>query len=450
MCRVLQLHDARALRKKDRAMSLGYGGDSPPASPSRREAAANKHKGGVERLMLSVRAKIGDALDTDGLPQEAAQLLAEAEALLRKGEQELAKPRLERIAAGIDAEDMFLGADEHAKRYLMHTFTDLDPDASAGHQATSPSRRVSDSISSPKASAKKALHAEGVAKLLEKAGHFDFDALSFAALPEVQDKPITTLGTYLLSSCGYISGLEEHGWVDCPPGATFEGRVARFLRELDRRYLAKAIYHSSAHATDVMATTCWFLRQPYFMQRTSLLDYTMSVVAGAMHDVGHPGRNNEYQKATMSELALTYNDQSVLENFHAATAFEILTQKEDCNWFVLLSRDFRLDGDAPEAEPVNLQKYVRRLLITIILGTDMAKHRNHQNDMLKLAEEETGSSTDLPHGQAALERKELLLQNIVHAADISNPTKPRKMMLEWTRRITLEFWAQATSVSAHE
>ena len=32
----------------------------------------------------------------------------------------------------------------------------------------------------------------------------------------------------------------------------------------------------------------------------------------------HPGLNNEFQKATMSELALKYNDQSVLENFHAA------------------------------------------------------------------------------------------------------------------------------------
>ncbi|CAE7305097.1 PDE4D [Symbiodinium necroappetens] len=422
-------------------MSLGYSGDSPPPSPSRREAAAaaKKHKGGVERLMLSVRAKIGDALDIDGLPKEAAQLLAEAEALLRKGEQELAKPRLERIVAGIDAEDMFHGADEHARRSLLHTYTDLDPEAAAGHQATSPSRRAADMITSPKASAKQALHAEAVAKLLEKAGHFDFDAIAFAALPEVEGKPLTTLGTYLLSSCGYISGLEDNGWLDCPRGATFEGRVARFLREIDRRYLSKAIYHSSVHATDVMATTCWLLRQPYFMQRTSLLDYTVSVIAAAMHDVGHPGLNNEFQKATMSELALTYNDQSVLENFHAATAFDILTHNEDCNWFVLLSRDFRNDGS--EAEPVNLQKYVRRLLITITLGTDMAKHRQHQNDCLKLAEEETGSA-ELPHGQAALERTELLLQNLVHAADISNPTKPRKIMLEWTKRVTQEFWAQ--------
>jgi len=381
-------------------------------------------------------------LDVDGLPSEAAQLLTEAEAILRKGEQDLARPRLDRIVAGVDVEDMFHGADEQSKRALMHTFTDLDPDATAGHQATSPSRRAASegTVSSPKANAKKALHAENVAKLLEKAGQFDFDAIEFAALPEVEGKPITTLGTYLLSSCGYISGLEEQGWLECPPCATFEGRVARFLREIDRRYLSKAIYHSSAHATDVMATACWILRQPYFMQRTSLLDYTMSVIAGAIHDVGHPGRNNDFQKATMSELALTYNDQSVLENFHVATAFELLAKMEDCNWFVLLSKDFRNDG---EAEPVNLQKYVRRLLITIVLGTDMAKHRSHYNDMLKLVEEEKATPAPLPpHGQAALERTELLLQNVVHAADISNPCKPRPMMLEWTKRVTLEFWAQ--------
>mmetsp|Transcript_31975 Transcript_31975/g.51416 ORF Transcript_31975/g.51416 Transcript_31975/m.51416 type:complete len:120 (+) Transcript_31975:1-360(+) len=35
-----------------------------------------------------------------------------------------------------------------------------------------------------------------------------------------------------------------------------------------------------------------------------------------------------------------------------------------------------------------------------------------------------------------------LLECLVHAADISNPCKPRPIMLQWTNRVVQEFWAQ--------
>ncbi|CAJ1358867.1 unnamed protein product [Effrenium voratum] len=284
----------------------------------------HKHKTTSERLLISVRSKLGEALEVNGVPQAASELIQEAEALLRKGEQHLAKPRL----ASISGEDIFQGADEHARRYLLQTFTELDLGAAAGHQATSPMRRsqvlsnVSIDIppdgsvispSSPKTVAQQALHAFSVQEALHKAGAFDFDAIAFAALPEVQGQPITLLGNYMLSSSGYISLLQETGWLS---QGDFEGRLTRFLTEIDRRYRPEAIYHSSAHATDVMATICWFLRLPYFSERSSILDYTLSVIAGAVHDVGHPGFNNDFQKTTFSDLALRYNDKSVLENFH--------------------------------------------------------------------------------------------------------------------------------------
>ena len=42
------------------------------------------------------------------------------------------------------------------------------------------------------------------------------------------------------------------------------------------------------------------------------------------HDIDHPGTNNAFQQFTQSDLALLYNDQSVLENHHSAMAFKIL------------------------------------------------------------------------------------------------------------------------------
>ena len=45
---------------------------------------------------------------------------------------------------------------------------------------------------------------------------------------------------------------------------------------------------------------------------------------------------------------------------------------------------------------------------------------------------------------ASVERKDvlLLLGQALHAADISNPTKPRALMMRWTERVMKEFWQQ--------
>lgn len=60
-----------------------------------------------------------------------------------------------------------------------------------------------------------------------------------------------------------------------------------------------------------------------------------------------------------SELATRYNDISVLENYHAATLFEILSLP-GCNIF--------------EGFEVDTVRQIRRYIIPMILATDMAKH----------------------------------------------------------------------------
>jgi len=48
------------------------------------------------------------------------------------------------------------------------------------------------------------------------------------------------------------------------------------------------------------------------------MDHLALMIAACVHDVGHPGTSNTFQVSTESELALQYNDISVLENYHAA------------------------------------------------------------------------------------------------------------------------------------
>jgi hypothetical protein len=64
------------------------------------------------------------------------------------------------------------------------------------------------------------------------------------------------------------------------------------------------------------------LKQVVGMDDIDILSY---IVAAACHDIGHPGMGNIFLIETKDAIALRYNDISVLENFHIASTFEILT-----------------------------------------------------------------------------------------------------------------------------
>lgn len=72
------------------------------------------------------------------------------------------------------------------------------------------------------------------------------------------------------------------------------------------------------------------------------------------------GVTNEYLINVSADHALTYNDNSVNENWHVASAFRIL--RAPGNNFL---------EHLPEEE----YRFVRRMIILIVLGTDMASHK---------------------------------------------------------------------------
>lgn len=48
------------------------------------------------------------------------------------------------------------------------------------------------------------------------------------------------------------------------------------------------------------------------------------IIGGACHDHEHPGFNNVYLMETKDDIAIRYNDVSVLENHHVASTFSLL------------------------------------------------------------------------------------------------------------------------------
>jgi len=101
--------------------------------------------------------------------------------------------------------------------------------------------------------------------------------------------------------------------------------LLEYLREIEKDYNPENPYHNAIHAADVVQT----LHSLIQMAGKSFFDKEQMfsiLVAAVVHDVKHPGINNNFQVNSVSDLALTHNDLAVLENEHVSHAFKLMTQ----------------------------------------------------------------------------------------------------------------------------
>ena len=187
-----------------------------------------------------------------------------------------------------------------------------------------------------------------------------------------------------------------------------------FVNEIKRGYDSNAPYHNSYHAFDVMHV-CYLLmtkcRADEYLESFNILSI---LVAALAHDLGHDGYNNAFHQNTSSDLAVTYNGISILENYSAAYLFRILRKQEN-NIFGRLNSE-------------EMTK-MRTRLIDMILDTDAKNHF-----MLM---------TRFKHG---LEMKKLsrglLSSMILHVSDVSNPARPGPIARKWAYAVQTEFFRQ--------
>jgi hypothetical protein len=101
--------------------------------------------------------------------------------------------------------------------------------------------------------------------------------------------------------------------------------LERFLRRVCDEYLHNP-YHNAAHAADVTQAMAIMINMG-LSDRLTHLEKLSLVLAAAVHDLGHPGVNNQFLVQTRNHWALVYNDISVNENMHVSRAF-ILAEEE--------------------------------------------------------------------------------------------------------------------------
>lgn len=191
--------------------------------------------------------------------------------------------------------------------------------------------------------------------------------------------------------------------------------LARYIKEVGRHYHDRP-FHNLQHATCVSHFTFMLINESKAMENLKIHQVFAILLSAVVHDVDHPGNTNLFEINSQSELALRYNDQSVLENHHCSTAFRIMRKP---NMQVL--------AYMPKAIAVE----IRKTIIACVMATDMAVHFDLIEETKKRAHE--GWKFEEAKDQA------LLGKILLHAADLSNPVRPYHMTREWAQRISIEF-----------
>eukprot|EP00941_MAST-03F_sp_MAST-3F-sp1_P006160 g6160.t1 len=202
----------------------------------------------------------------------------------------------------------------------------------------------------------------------------------------------------------------------------------------------KNVYHNFYHAVDVEHTAFLFLA-PQWGQCSiyfTHLEIFAFLFAALCHDLAHPGLNQEWHVNMSTDLALKYNDNSVLENMHASRTFEIMREGDgEANVFAGLSRDAYKDA--------------RKIVLSSILATDMTKHGSVLRDFNEVAAEIRLGKIEKSEKQHMMQRhavilpsktRETFLKMLLHSSDISNPTKGWETCRTWADKVCEEFFEQ--------
>uniref|UniRef100_A0A4W5M1R9 Phosphodiesterase n=1 Tax=Hucho hucho TaxID=62062 RepID=A0A4W5M1R9_9TELE len=189
--------------------------------------------------------------------------------------------------------------------------------------------------------------------------------------------------------------------------------LVSFVEALEVGYSKhKNPYHNLMHAADVTQTVHYLLLKTGMVNWLTELEIFAMIFAAAVHDYEHTGTTNNFHIQTRSGTAILYNDRAVLENHHVSAAYRLLQDDDEMN--ILL----------------NLEFWLRALVVEMVLATDMSCHFQQIKAMKNF----------LQQPEAILKPKALSL--ILHTADISHPAKNWDLHHRWTTSLLEEFFRQ--------
>ncbi|RLN94555.1 hypothetical protein BBJ28_00002528 [Nothophytophthora sp. Chile5] len=228
--------------------------------------------------------------------------------------------------------------------------------------------------------------------------------------------------------------------------------LRNFLYILDDGYLANP-YHNSSHAADVVNSVNFLittLADGQIRDTLTNLEFYAALVAAAIHDFRHPGKSNNYLIKAKHDLAIQYNDRSILESMHLAETFFIM-RNPLCDIFGRMK-------DKPYRE-------IRKAIIEMVLSTDLSMHLQLVGNLkaLLLQESTVISPTSSNNGNGglgatltaasagikAVTDPMMIMKVVIKCADIGHAAKKRKLHVIWSSLIIEEFFLQGDNERAN-
>jgi hypothetical protein len=198
-------------------------------------------------------------------------------------------------------------------------------------------------------------------------------------------------------------------------------KLTVFLEKLEGSYY-KLPYHHSTHAADVIQALGVSMKMDEWSGVLNDVDMLAFIIAAAMHDVGHPGVNNAFHCKAKTEAEVLYQGNSVNEQMHIAYGMHLLHEVDSC-FISHLSKKQQIS--------------FRRLIISVILATDMACHMKTLEKFERCVKALGNDVSSWPE-----EERLVALQMALHCADISSPARPRPLSCIWGLRVQEEFCRQ--------
>ncbi|RNA41368.1 high affinity cAMP-specific and IBMX-insensitive 3 -5 -cyclic phosphodiesterase 8A isoform X1 [Brachionus plicatilis] len=223
-----------------------------------------------------------------------------------------------------------------------------------------------------------------IIQLLETEESWAFDIIALERL--TNKRPLITLGLKTMNRFSVCQHLKIS-----------ESMLVNWLTLMESNYKPSNPYHNSTHASDVLHATAYFLSTD---KLTEILD-----------DVDRCAS-------------------AVLENHHAALAFQLTRQSQNANIFQNLTRDE--------------YRAIRAVVIDMVLATEMNKHFEHLNKFVNkfsISTDEKLAIKSLDMLQLP-ENKILIKRILIKCADVSNPCRPLDIYKEWADRIASEYFQQ--------
>mmetsp|Transcript_32654 Transcript_32654/g.68681 ORF Transcript_32654/g.68681 Transcript_32654/m.68681 type:complete len:342 (-) Transcript_32654:45-1070(-) len=210
-------------------------------------------------------------------------------------------------------------------------------------------------------------------------------------------------------------------------------------------------YHNWYHAVSCAHVSFLFLTLGGADAFLYPVEIFCMIMGALIHDLDHPGTNNDFEVKRITDLAKLYENDAVLERHSISMGLGLCRNNPDLDWLKSFDEKDR--------------EYVKHFISEIILGTDPARHGGVVKEALAFVEKgpqdyqskSTSEASSKPDTKTSSSSSPMTYFNqndpqhrlfigrlTLHCADIFNPVNSSfEVASDWAIRVTTEFTRQA-------